>query len=82
MQSMLGKLVEIETRKGRTQTSSDRKYVSDPIQHKACTSVGIEHFVNNTKTFGMENILSFYGTLKSRTEDFVVKEIDRHGVNC
>ena len=77
---MLGKLVEIGSRKGRTQPSSDRKYMSDPIQHEACTSVGIEHFVNNTKTFGMENILSFYGTLKSRTEDFVVKEIDRHGL--
>eukprot|EP00944_MAST-04C_sp_MAST-4C-sp1_P013533 g13533.t1 len=77
---MLGKLVEIETRKGRTQPSSDRKYVSDPIQHKACTSVGIEHFVNNTETFGMEDILSFYGTLKARTTDFVVKEIDRHGL--
>ena len=28
----------------------------------------------------MEDILSFYGTLKARTTDFVVKEIDRHGL--
>ena len=50
----------------------------DPIQHEACTSVGIEHFVNNT--VGVKGIRSFHGTLKSQTTDFVVKEIDRRGI--
>ena len=59
-----------------------RKHHQEPVRHKACTSVGITNFVTD-RVFPSQTQTTretFYGTLKSNTSDFIVREIDKHGV--
>ena len=50
-----------------------------PIQHIACTSVGMTQFVNNRERPSITIGEVFHGTLKSQTSDFIVSEIDKDG---